>query len=218
MRRQDRQRCLAEETGAGQGHGEAHRRWPVGRGVDALPGGADRAVVLGILQQADGEDDVGRGDGLAVLPEGVAAHLEGVGVVVVGGRPAGRQVRHDRAVRPVLHQPAEEQRDEVLVHLGTSRQRVDRAWTADDALAVRHGQDAGASRTRRLRDGAGEDIAPPTTPRMRRSAPRAKRSRRVMASNDHRASFGVRVVRTAARAGAPPGRPCPKEPRLKVKT
>ena len=146
---QARDRHVGEQVGRGDGLGrglEEPADWrverepdrPLADGLDRHPGprGRARAGVVGVLQGVDREGDVGRGDRLAVVPEGVLTELERPRPAVVGGRPAGGEVRHHAAVGAVADEPGEQQRNQIAVGLRARGQRADRLGVAEHALAV----------------------------------------------------------------------------------
>ena len=131
---QARDRHVGEQVGRGDRLGRGLEepadgrveREPDGPLADGLhrhpgPGRRARAGVVGVLQGVDREGDVGRGDGLAVVPERVVTELERPRPAVVGGRPAGGEVRDHAAIGAVADQPGEQQRDQIAVGLACAR-------------------------------------------------------------------------------------------------
>ena len=104
MLRQDRQQRLPQKTSEWGRQCEAHHVGTHRGGLDPLPRPPERPVIVRILGEVDGEDDVGSRDRLAVLPAGVGAHVEGIGQAVGRDRPGASQVGHQRAIRASAQQ------------------------------------------------------------------------------------------------------------------
>ena len=135
----DAERGLDEEGGGGLRKAKQDRARIDDERLDLRPTGRElrRPGKVVRLKQREGERDVMRVEGLAVVPEDAVAEVERVGAAVRGDLPALGEVGERGAVRAEPRQPVEDERGEVSVDgVAAGEQRVDPPRDADDAVDV----------------------------------------------------------------------------------
>ena len=137
MRRQERHGRAAGERRVRVRQGEAHDLRRQRRDHHAAERVAERPPVRLVLKQADGVQDVVRGDRRAIVPGRVGPDREGPDPSARIDLERRCEVGDDRAAAIEASESAEDEARHVLVHVGRGEDRIERQRRAGDALDVR---------------------------------------------------------------------------------
>ena len=136
MRRQQRHGRAAGERRVRVRQGEADDLRRQRRDHDAAECVRERPPVGLVLEEADGVQDVIRGDRRSIVPGRVGPDGEGPDPSGRIDFEGGGEVRDDRALAIEAREPAEDQARHVLIHVGRREDRVEVQRGAGDAFDV----------------------------------------------------------------------------------
>ena len=138
MLRQDPESSVLEERGIRFRQGEHHRAAVRIAKLHIAPV-CRKAGVAGevfVLEQVDGEIDIGCGERSTIVPLEIGAQCEGVGTSVRTDLPGSGKVGSYRARLIDAGKPAENEMSEVGIGVAGSEKRVDEARRANHSLNV----------------------------------------------------------------------------------